>query len=582
MNHSDVNKTMDELAGGAWSLPYEALYRRADEPLNDERDATQQWPDEAGGFDMFDDEPREPIRHTQQRSEHEAMALGGGGGDHDAPIVDPWRQLDAHAPGEQRERAYRAGRTWRSVASQRRQQRSSRLAAEARAAVSLPLFVGTLPEFALPHRRAAAQRRRRRAQDKKAAAAGLRRERLAEPFASPADDAYAHDGGFDAHDDIDNEHYADVDHAAAAAGNDDERDNGAAAFRELALLDADADDAAARVERVLFEGLDDIDLVAVPLQSYESLCKQHVEQYVTMCNKFIKHTDLSRRIAHWTARYNHNSCCCCCCCCVFLTHMCATRIEPMLEEQVAHGEFDILDAASGLLETLASSGVAPSDDQKHASAMPTRVSFGELCGGAEQWQVCRRFVASLQLVNHGNVRLYAQREHDDDDVDSLEFSLLSLDKRVDTDVEPAPQQTLTSAAVEETEKDMDDADNDNDDDDDDDNNDDDDDDIDKLVDNAVIIGKTPSKPDRIENVATAAEEAEDHMTTTSTAAVDTTPLHSKRRQPTTISMAGDSPLRKAVRRAGGLATRALNTPPTTASKTSRRAPLATSFDIENA
>ena len=52
--------------------------------------------------------------------------------------------------------------------------------------------------------------------------------------------------------------------------------------------------------------------------------------------------------------------------------------------------------------------------------------------------MCRKFVATLQLVNHGNIALHT------DDVDAtdnggvaLAFSLLSLNKSVDTDAEPA-------------------------------------------------------------------------------------------------------------------------------------------------
>jgi hypothetical protein len=139
---------------------------------------------------------------------------------------------------------------------------------------------------------------------------------------------------------------------------------------------------------------DDAALVAfedVPQESYEELCRRYVENYMSRAASFARQTDVSRRVATWTE-----------------------RIEPMLDEQTQRKAFDIHAESQQILDT--ASGIDP---QRERDSLP----FGELCAGAPKWDVCRRFVAALQLVNHKNLEIVPSRGA------TLEFRVLSLEPR---------------------------------------------------------------------------------------------------------------------------------------------------------
>lgn len=139
---------------------------------------------------------------------------------------------------------------------------------------------------------------------------------------------------------------------------------------------------------------DDAALVAfedVPQESYEELCRRYVENYMSRAASFARQTDVSRRVATWTE-----------------------RIEPMLDEQTQRKAFDIHAESQQILDT--ASGIDP---LRERDSLP----FGELCAGAPKWDVCRRFVAALQLVNHKNLEIVPSRGA------TLEFRVLSLEPR---------------------------------------------------------------------------------------------------------------------------------------------------------
>jgi hypothetical protein len=88
------------------------------------------------------------------------------------------------------------------------------------------------------------------------------------------------------------------------------------------------------------------------------------------------------------------------------------RLEPILQQQEEAGQFDIhayceqfleeVDEAVALHEDEAGS----CDDDDDARVMhESGVSFGEVVSGKPSGEVCRIFLACLQLVNHGNIAI---------------------------------------------------------------------------------------------------------------------------------------------------------------------------------
>lgn len=104
-----------------------------------------------------------------------------------------------------------------------------------------------------------------------------------------------------------------------------------------------------------------------------------------------RETQLSRRVAEWTQ-----------------------RLEPILQQQEEGAQFDIhaycetflegVDEAivehDEEIEQLEAAGVTPEEEQ-----IPGEVSFGEVVAGQSSAEVCRIFLACLQLVNHGSISI---------------------------------------------------------------------------------------------------------------------------------------------------------------------------------
>lgn len=90
------------------------------------------------------------------------------------------------------------------------------------------------------------------------------------------------------------------------------------------------------------------------------------------------------------------------------------RLEPILQQQEESAQFDIhaycetflegVDEAiiehDEELEELEAAGVA-----LEAGEVPGEVSFGEVVAGQSSAEVCRIFLACLQLVNHGSISI---------------------------------------------------------------------------------------------------------------------------------------------------------------------------------
>ena len=103
------------------------------------------------------------------------------------------------------------------------------------------------------------------------------------------------------------------------------------------------------------------------------------------------------------------------------------RLAPLLEAEERHLPFDIHRYSQRILTSLASHqpvALTPIGPKKAAVAPPPIVGgkstnaaaaggdavqpFGQLVRGVERYEVCRLFLASLQLANSGNVELEHQ------------------------------------------------------------------------------------------------------------------------------------------------------------------------------
>jgi len=138
-------------------------------------------------------------------------------------------------------------------------------------------------------------------------------------------------------------------------------------------------------------------------KSYAELCRAHIASFSRGADRYAHNSNLSRRVSEWQ-----------------------DKLGPVLDEQNARRPFDIhayggevLSAASAecaaakqrnaaavakskgklLVDTLAAAHAEEREDE-------SQVSFGVVGRGRESYDICRLFLAALQLSNNGNVVLH--------------------------------------------------------------------------------------------------------------------------------------------------------------------------------
>ncbi|GMF18144.1 unnamed protein product [Phytophthora lilii] len=134
--------------------------------------------------------------------------------------------------------------------------------------------------------------------------------------------------------------------------------------------------------------------------TYEEVCRQHLASFMSGTEKYVRETDLSKQVSDWQE-----------------------KLTPLLKQQDAHPPFDIHHYGREIIVRL-------EEEQKHSSldkhSKSTKrdknkrarldtspdedderetVPFETLVDGKSQFEVCRLFLASLQLANNGNVAL---------------------------------------------------------------------------------------------------------------------------------------------------------------------------------
>lgn len=195
--------------------------------------------------------------------------------------------------------------------------------------------------------------------------------------------------------------------------DDDDIGGGVGGFDDDGFAEAAAHSVAAGEARDNFEAADD-DAVAVSLsrafeanaardvdtsQTYEELCKAHIvrvhhtltqlvaavaapltlcrvqEAYAASTQKYLLQTQLSKRVNDWRE-----------------------KIEPILEEEAARSEFNIHSYGDRIIHSLLEAAGADSAPASAVEDEEVEAKFDDIVGTTEVYEVCRMFLASLQLV----------------------------------------------------------------------------------------------------------------------------------------------------------------------------------------
>jgi len=113
--------------------------------------------------------------------------------------------------------------------------------------------------------------------------------------------------------------------------------------------------------------------------SYENLVRAHLAEWFRGAEKYERTTQLSRRVSEWTK-----------------------RLEPILAAEETHPPFDIHDVGGEILQAVDSENKACAQNGDDDSA---EVPFDAIVRGKVEYEVCRTFLAMLQLANDGNLEI---------------------------------------------------------------------------------------------------------------------------------------------------------------------------------
>lgn len=122
--------------------------------------------------------------------------------------------------------------------------------------------------------------------------------------------------------------------------------------------------------------------------SYEDLVRDHVEAFYSSSRRYFQDSELSRRLQEWEK-----------------------AVKVRLDEQAGRPQFDIYTYMDKILDSF--------------DAVNETKSFEEVVGSIEVWEICRVFVAMLQLTNDNNISIEQKNEN----LQSITLTLLSKDRR---------------------------------------------------------------------------------------------------------------------------------------------------------
>ncbi|CAM9486123.1 unnamed protein product [Choristocarpus tenellus] len=340
---------------------------------------------------------------------------------------NPWDPLDPHDPGKAPAKPIRKGRPYRLPKGLKKARGvhqgatlTEGVGEEQESGVDkfvlpAPLHGLGYPEFQYVERR---ERQRKALENRMNLWSGLRardsllRASLWLPPSSGGDDA-AHSNGYDQFsddgggfgggfsDDGDDDHYEGnfdgVDFGTTQEGEGNEGAGGGVGVPPISLEDAFRD---------------------AP-QTYEDLCRSHIEAFMRGTEHYAHETQLSRRVGAWQ-----------------------NKLEPLMRRQEKREAFDIHRYSQAILGRVTT--VLNPSAPKITGGKKTEVKLGDICrgmktipkdaivpfaevvAGREQFDVCRLFLASLQLANNGNVRLRHGDNALEQESTAFELELMSL------------------------------------------------------------------------------------------------------------------------------------------------------------
>ena len=120
------------------------------------------------------------------------------------------------------------------------------------------------------------------------------------------------------------------------------------------------------------------------VSSYEELVRKYVQGFLVQAQTYVQETDLSKRVKDWE-----------------------TKVVPKLEDEDTHRPYDIHKYGENLLARFEDSPEKP---------------FEEVVPSQEPWEVCRYFLASLQLANNNNVEIV--KDNGNNKMDCMKLKLL--------------------------------------------------------------------------------------------------------------------------------------------------------------
>ena len=117
--------------------------------------------------------------------------------------------------------------------------------------------------------------------------------------------------------------------------------------------------------------------------TFEELCRAHIQAFAKGAEKYRAETNLTKRVGDWQS-----------------------KLSPILEDEAQRPEFDIHVYGDHVIESIQKN--AEKQFSIKGGGKSHKAFFSSLTQAKKQYDVCRLFLASLSLVNSGNVQFNAK------------------------------------------------------------------------------------------------------------------------------------------------------------------------------
>lgn len=163
-------------------------------------------------------------------------------------------------------------------------------------------------------------------------------------------------------------------------------------------------------ENTMSTPLETMDELAALTRTYEDVCREHVDANMSKATKFLNESQISKRVAEWQA-----------------------KLEPTFAAEELRPTFDIHQYGRNLMDIM----MTKNGPQPPKDLSSVRLDFHAAVEGKPRYDVCRYFLAALQLANNHNVVISPSQVHFEEtkeDIPSMKLQLLSLE-RVEVNIE---------------------------------------------------------------------------------------------------------------------------------------------------